>query len=244
LGWSQSGGQPIFLGLVQVLEGSGGVARGQIGITATDFSLDKVSGTWTRDSEKNGNARGNEGSFNDQLFLANTNAILSLGTLDQQSAHDKAWINGDLSLASDSHPIQSELNTALSQQETSASGTSVVDENSSFQANVYPDGPMISDGTVNVANLNVGFDLSTPGGERAATDFEFLNLKKFPLESLQFLPDLFGQRNRIVGSASLFNAASSLGQSEDQQNQRALQHESSVSSSSATLSRHRWLVKK
>jgi hypothetical protein len=37
-----------------------------------------------------------------------------------------------------------------------------------------------------------------------------------------------------------------LGQSENEskQNQSALQHESSVSSSSATLSRHHWLVKK
>ena len=162
-------------GLVQVPEGSVGVALRQVGVTATDLLLDKGTGTSLEHTEKYGDTRGSEGGFNDQFFLANTNAILSLGALDQQSAHDKARVNGDLSPASDSHPIQSELNTILSQQETSASGTSVVDPNSSFQANVHPDGTVVNDSTVSVPHFNVGFDFSTPSGERAATDFEFLN---------------------------------------------------------------------
>ena len=173
--------------------------HGQIGITATDFSLDKVSGTRTGDSEKNGDARGGEGSFNDQLFLANTYAILSFGPLDQQPTFDEAWINSNLSLASDSHAVKADPNTILSERESSSSGSSIVDKDIAFQTGVHPDGPMINDGTVSVPNFNVGFDFSTPSGERAATDFEFLNLKKFPLETLQFLPDLFGQRNGVVG---------------------------------------------
>jgi hypothetical protein len=132
---------------------------GQLGVTATDLSFD------TGSSEKNGDARGGEGGFNDQLFLTNTNAILSIGSLDQQSTRDKVWLNSDFSLASDSHPIQTKPNTALTRGESSGTGTSIVDENISFQADVHPDGSMISDGIVNVPNFNIGFDFSTPGGE-------------------------------------------------------------------------------
>ena len=52
---------------------------GQIGITATDLSLNKVSGTRIGDSEKNWDARSREPSFNDQLFFTNTNTILPWG---------------------------------------------------------------------------------------------------------------------------------------------------------------------
>ena len=47
MGWSQSGGQPIFLSLAQGPKGSVGVRFGLVGVAVTDLSLEKGA------SEKN-----------------------------------------------------------------------------------------------------------------------------------------------------------------------------------------------
>jgi hypothetical protein len=70
-------------GLVNVPDGSAGIALGQVGVTATDLSLDKGS------SEKNRDARGSEGGFYDQLFSPNTNLLMALNSQEQQPTSDE-----------------------------------------------------------------------------------------------------------------------------------------------------------
>ena len=93
-------------------------------------------------------------------------------------------------------------------------------------------------------NFNVGFNAVIPGGEWATAELKVLDLEKVSLPRFQLPPTLVIHENGIVGSTPLFNTASDLAQSENQNNQSVLQHESSVNSSLTTLSRHRWLVKK
>jgi hypothetical protein len=232
------------LSLVQVPNGIAGVTLGQVGVTTPDLSFQNVADIDMESSEQNRNAGSSEDGFNNQLLLADTTAILSIGSLDQQPTMDKFRLNGDETFASDGHAVKAEPNTILSEREPSTLGTSVVDPNISFQANVHPDGTAINDSTISVPHFNIGFDFSTPGSDGATADLEFLDRQEIAFESFQFLPDFSGQRNGVVGPSSFFDATSRLGQDEDQQNQTSLQHESSVNSSSATLSRHRWLVKK
>jgi len=235
---------PFFLGLVQVPDGSVGVALGQVGITATDFSLDKVSGTRTGDSEKNGDAKSREDSFNDQLFFTNINILIGPASLDQQPTSDELGLNGNAPFTSNSHAIQAQPDTGLTDGESASVFGSIVNEYRSMEATVDEHRSTIGDRPIGIADFNVSADLSAPGVEGTIAKLNVFNAKKLSLVLLQPLPGLIGQRNGIVELPSLFNTAAGLGQSEKQQNQSALQHESSVNSSSATLSRHRWLVKK
>jgi hypothetical protein len=232
------------LGLINVPDGVAGVSFGQIGITATDLALDKGAGASLKYSEANRDTRGSEGGFNDQLFFANTNTVFALGTVDQQPITDKFALNGNASFASDRHSVNAKPNAGLTEGESASVLGSVVNENRSMEAAVNEHGSMVGDSPIGIADFDVSSDLSAPGSERAIAELDILNAERLSLISLQLLPGLIVQQNGLVGVPPLFDAASGLGQSEDQQNQSALQHESSVNSSSATLSRHCWLVKK
>ena len=99
----------------------------------------------------------------------------------------------------------------------------------------------VGDSAVGVANFNVGFNAAVPGSEGTVAEFDVLNLQKVSLPRFQFPPTLVIHENGIVGSPPLFNAASELGQREDQQNQSALQH--NLSFDSLTLSLESGAVK-
>jgi len=186
-----------------VPEGSVGVALGQVGITATDFSLDKVSGTRTRDSEKNGDTRSREGSFNDQLLFPNTNFLMALNSQEQQPTSDELRLNGNTSLASDCHAIDSQPDTGLAEGESASVLGSVVNENISIKTNVDKHGSTIGDSSIGVADFDVSADLPTPGGERAIAELDVFNAKKLSLMLLQPLPGLIGQQNGLVGAPPL-----------------------------------------
>ena len=69
-------------------DGSAGIALGQVGITATDLSLDKVPGTKPEDTEKTWFTRGSKGGFNGQLLVTNTSAALAMDVFLDQSTGD------------------------------------------------------------------------------------------------------------------------------------------------------------
>lgn len=173
--------------------GSAGIALGQVGVTATDLSLD------TGSSEKNRDARGSEGGFNDQLFLANTNTVFALGTVDQQPITDKLAFNGNASFASDRHSIDAEPDAGLTEGESTSLLRSVVNESRTTEATVNEHGSMVGDSPIGVADFDVSSDLSAPGGERAITELNVLNAEKLSLVLLQPLSGLIGQQNRLVG---------------------------------------------
>ncbi len=190
---------PFFLGLVQVPEGSAGVALGQIGITATDLSLDKGAGASLKYSEADRDTRGSEGGFNDQLFLANTNTVFTLGTVDQQPITDKLALNGNASFASDRHTVNAKPNAGLTEGESASLLRSIVNESRTTEATVNEHGSMVGDSPIGIADLDVSSDLPVPGSKGTVAEFDVLNNKKLSLISLQFLPGLVGQQNGLVG---------------------------------------------
>jgi hypothetical protein len=179
-----------------VPDGGAGIALGQVGVTATDLSLD------TGPSEKNRDARGSEGGFNDQLFLANTNTVFALGTVDQQPITDKLAFNGNASFASDRHTIDSEPDARLSKGESSRLLGSVVNENRTYKATVDEHRSAIGDRPIGVSNVDVSADPSTPSGERAITELDILDAERLSFISLQPLPGLIGQQNGLIGVPS------------------------------------------
>jgi hypothetical protein len=150
-------------------------------------------------------------------------------------------VNSDPAFASDGHAIQTQLDAWLA----IAQVPFVVESEfgHAFESNQVKDGTFIDKGAINLVNFELGGDLATPGSQWAIADLQVLDLHKLPLFPLQPFPERITQRFDFVHVPVLV-PTSELGQSKDQDNQSALQHESSVSSSSATLSRHRWLVKK
>lgn len=179
-------------------EGSVGVALGQVGITATDFSLDKVSGTWTGDSEQNGDTRSSEGRLNDQFFFTNTNVLIGPASLDQQPTTDEIAFNGNAPFTSNSHAIQAQPDTGLTDGEGAGVFGSVVNEDGSVETAINEYRAMIGDRPIGVSNVDVSADPSTPSGERAITEPNVLDAEKLSLVSFQPLPGLIGQRNGIV----------------------------------------------
>jgi hypothetical protein len=217
-------------GLVQVPEGSVGVALGQVGITASNLPLDKVSGTKLNEAENVWDASISKRSLNDQLFLTNANTVFALASLDQQPASDEIGLNDNAPFTSDSHTVNSQPNASLSEVESTSVLASVVNENRTYEATVNEHWSTIGDRPIGIADFNVSADLSAPGGEGTIAERNVFNAKKLSLVLLQPLPGLIGQRNGIVESPSFFNAATSLKQSENQNNQRALQHNLSFGS--------------
>ena len=187
-------------GLVKAPDGIVGVALGQVGITATDFSLDKVAGTRTGDSEKNGDTRSSEGSFNDQLFFTNANTVIILASMDQQSTSNKIGLNDNAPFTSDSHTVNSRQNASLSEGESTSFLASVVNENGSMEAGVDEHGSTIGDCPIGIADFNISADLSAPSGKRATVEFDLLNFEKLSFVPFMQLPPVLGHGNQIVSS--------------------------------------------
>lgn len=68
-------------GLVQVPEGSVDVALRQVGVTAPNFSLDKVAGTDAQEAQNAWNTRSSEGGFNNQFFITDSLTSLAVDVL-------------------------------------------------------------------------------------------------------------------------------------------------------------------
>jgi hypothetical protein len=91
----------------------------------------------------------------------------------------------------------------------------VIQEGIALEANIDLSGTSIGDRNIGVSNLNIGFEPTIPGGERAVPNFEIFNLERFSLFPFQFLPALVGQGSEFIGSNSFFNTAPGLVQGED-----------------------------
>lgn len=189
---------PFFLGLVQVPNGSAGVALGQVGVATTDFAIDQITadrGQVNR-SQQDGDTRGGEGGFNDQLLVTNTNTFLVPGSLNQQSTTHEAGLDSDSSLASNSHAIDSQSDTLVDKPTRLFGG--IENKDAGQKANIIIDGSTIDDRAIGVADFDVSSDLPAPGGERTITKLYVLNAESLSLVSLQPLPGLIGQRNGVV----------------------------------------------
>ena len=196
---------------------------GQVGITTTDLSLDKVSGTRTGDSEKNGNARSSEGSFNNQLFFTNTNILVSPASLDQQSTADEFRLNGNATFASDRHTVEAKPDAGLTDKSPGIF-SGIENEGAPVEAHIIIDGSTIGDRPIGITDFNVSTDLPAPSGESTITELQVLNLQKVSLVPFMQLPTALGHRDQFVGSSTLLYTAPGLSQGERKNNQNVLQH--------------------
>jgi hypothetical protein len=161
------------------------------------------------------------------------------------TATDQFWADRDAAFATDGHAIEPQINSRLVYEIQHEAIREIVGQKA-VESEVSNKGTFVNGGSiVGIPNLNLGLHSTPPGGNGSISDLEVLDLQKLSLLSLQPGTDLFQipeiQRIEVL---PIVDVAAPLGQSKDQQNQNLLQHESSVNSSLATLSRHCWLVKK
>ena len=157
--------------------GSAGNTFGLLGITATDLSLDKGTGTSLEYSETYRDTRGSEGGFNDQLSFTNTDMILAPGSVDQQSTTDELGLNGNAPLAANRHAIDSQSDTGLAEGARAGFLGSGVNENIPMKTNIGKHGSTIGDSGIGVADFDVSSDLPAPGGERAIAELDVFNAR-------------------------------------------------------------------
>ena len=105
--------QSQWQGLIQTPNGIAGVTLGQVGVTTPDLSFQNVADIDMESSEQNRNAGSSEGGFNDQFFFTNTNVLIGSASLDQQPTTDEIAFNGYAPFTSNSHAIQAQPDTGL-----------------------------------------------------------------------------------------------------------------------------------
>jgi hypothetical protein len=169
-------------------------------------------------SQQHGDTSGSAGGLDDQFLFANMHSG------NEESTGDEFWINGNSPLPTDSHAIQAKPNAGLAIREGTSSVAGIVDKHVSVESDIDPHRAAIDGLAIDVLNFNIGFEPAAPSGERAVPNLEIFNREQFPSVPLKLIPDLVGQRSEFIRSDAFFNAAPSLGESEGQQNQRALQH--------------------
>lgn len=136
-------------------EGSGGVALGQIGITAPNLSLDKVAGTNAQEAQNAWDTRSRERGFNDQLFITDSRTSLAVDVLfDQEAgstgmviATDQLGFNNKASLAANRHAIDSQSDTGLPNK-SAGLVVGIEDEGTAQKTNIIVDGAAIGDSAV------------------------------------------------------------------------------------------------
>jgi hypothetical protein len=133
-------------------------------------------------------------------------------------------IDGDTSLASDSHAVQAQPDAFLY-----GSQKAFVVDTSLGQAGESPDGEnraSINKRAVHVSDFEISGDPSIPGGNRASTNFEVFDLQELSLFGFEALPGAIRELDDFVGPLPfpVLVPTPELGQGEDQQNQNALQH--------------------
>jgi len=215
--------------IVEAPNGVAGVTFGQVGVTAPDLSLEKVAGAWTGDAEQYGNTGSGESGVYNQLLFKHSNIFMGPTSCHQQSTDDEFGINRNASFPADGHAVEANPYAVLVAKNASFL-EGVVDEGGADEATVIEHGAAIYESAIDVANLDIGANLSAPGGEGAASELEILKLEKLLPFSFMELPTVLGHGDQFVAPPPLFNAATGLGESENQNNQNVFQHSFSFGS--------------
>jgi hypothetical protein len=239
--------------------GSLGSRLGAIGISTTKLSMEEVNNI-----ENDRNTGSGEGGLNDQGFFTDLGdssvlqiasheftgsagvSTLGSGLSHSASIADQVGSDGYTSLSTYGHAIQPQDDSLLLQGQNTTLIHVVMNKDIALHSEIA-DGRASIDGLAiprSITDFNICGDFPTQGSDGAVTDLEILKLEELSLQSFETLPRFAREFKRFIEPCFFAGVAPVLGHSKDQQNQNALQHESSVNSSSATLSRHRWLVKK
>jgi hypothetical protein len=224
-----------WLGVVETPDGSAGVTLGSFGISTSNLV---IMSTATEDR----NTGCGESRFDDQRFFTDTDIVFlsnneETGT-PRVSNHfailltDEPGLNGDPSLTSDGHTIQTSEKASLVQGEGTSLVEVVVNHNTTDQSEIGKSGSVVDGATIPVSDIDLSRNLASPGGDGTSTN---LQLFDFDVLTLQPFPAISGFRGEASGLIETnlfitFAGTRGLAQSKDQQNQSALQHSPSFGS--------------
>ena len=217
-----------------------------LGSTAST-NINQSEGTTSTPAETNGSTGFSQSGFDNQRLLVNGNFIDELTFGSEQIATfvststDQLWANRDAAFTADSHTVEAELDSGL------AIATKIQHEavvqvrgQESFESEISDNGAFVNGGSiVGIPNLDLGFQPTSPGSNGSVSNLEVFDLQRLSLLPLQPGTNLFQVPElQWVQVLPIVNVTAPLGQSEDQQNQRALQHNLSFGSHTLPLDRN------
>jgi hypothetical protein len=130
-------------------------------------------------------------------------------------------MNGEASLATDSHSIQSELNARLINRQEAAVPAVGIASKSWVEEN----GPFVDRSAINVSDVNFSQNASSVGGDGASSDLQLFNFQELPFGFFSLQPAFFGQVGQVVGGDMFsLHVASNVSQSQGQQDQSVYPH--------------------
>jgi hypothetical protein len=217
---------------------------GSIG-TATANFLGSTAGSNGGNDDYLWNARFGEGGFDYEFLLFDTDSLVeqagSLGiSVGAKVVADQAWVNSYSSLTSNSHSVQPEMDSPLAKGEQS--GIIAVEPNCADESNIGENISSIENRAISIVSFDSRADLSTPRGDGAVSDldlFQFQQLSLLRLNTVSSFADQFNWLEIIDPFLYFGEQGARVEGDAGHDQQESIQHESSVNSSSATLSRHR-----
>jgi len=230
----------LFLDLVQVPDGSVGGESRQIGIAAASSVMEQVSAIHVEGTEAQRDAGFGQSSLDEQLFFTDLRSISQVATslgacIHWDSLADHAPVNNELPSATNSHTVQSQLNSTIVGSDEIPTSDVVLDAGNVTKSNISIDGTLIDQRAIGIANSQIRGELSSPSSNGASSNLDILALKQFLLLVFQPLSKTLVQYMPLEGPKIFSIITSGLAQDENQDDQSAFHHESSVSSSSETL---------
>lgn len=217
-------------------DGSTGINLGE-GFFSAGLQLNHVIAEDIQSLPRNHGIAGlSQSRLNDQVLFADNNFVLESAanqlalssdriTFGNVSA-DEFSIDGHASASSDGHAVQSEIDSLLSRTEESAVTDVTHEIDESWKAK---NGTAVDDGAISISDLNVSGQATSPSSDRASSNSEIFKLQVVTLGGLLQQPSLLGKGGDIVG-ADIFATLAASGQGQNQDNQRALQHNLSFGS--------------
>ncbi|MEC4889445.1 MAG: hypothetical protein RI101_05235 [Nitrospira sp.] len=224
--------------LIEFPDGIAGSTAGLFMVSAPDFSFDHVAASGKVNGSQQGGHTGScQGSLDNQRIFADIRPSIAGDALDERSSVNQSGLNGNASLASNSHAVYSQPDTDLTTVQSSTLLGCVIHEDASLKADIVEYRSFIDNGVVSIMDFNVGLDSSAPSGKGAIANSEIFDVQKFSLEPFQLVPVIVGHGCRSVRSNPLFNAAPHLSNS-DSENQGQLQHSPSFGSQTVPTDRN------
>jgi hypothetical protein len=223
--------------LVHVPNGKVGVEPGQVGIAAASSEVQQVSAIHIDGPEAQRNAGLGQFGFDNDLFFSQANPFHQttpgLGASVQlHTQTDQASVNSEPSFATNSHAVQAQLDTLIGHSDQGTATDVIRDASNVPESNVGIHGTFIDQGTVGVANAQIGGETSSPRRDGTSADFDFLDLQQFSLLSFDPLPLPCIQGIPFKGRnvSPISDITSNLSQGENQNDQSTLQHNLSFGS--------------
>jgi hypothetical protein len=185
---------------------------------------------------KNRNAGSSEGNFDDQRLFTDADDV-SIPSNEQAGTPrvsnlftifltDQPGGDGDPSLTSDGHAVYTGEKTSFAQGEGPSLVDVIVNHDTTNQSEIGKSGSVVDGSTIPVSDIDVSRDLASPGGNGTITDLQLLDLDELALQPFPSFSGFRGEASGLI-EANFFIAlgrATDLAQSENQNNQNALQH--------------------